>query len=159
MKQSYNQGKKVSEKLKIYIRKYFQYDQNTGIITRSDRANSNGSYDKDGYLILKIKGCQFKAHRIAWFLHFGRFPKMEIDHINRNKTDNRICNLREADRIINTNNILHHKNKETGVVGIYIDHYTNGLKKIYSTRLNGKTKRFYTLQEAINFRHKNNKIV
>ena len=86
-----------------YIFKHFKYNKD-GTITRDDRKNSLGSYDKDGYLILKIKGKQFKAHRIAWLLNYGEFPKGEIDHINRCRTDNRIENLiplREIIEIIN----------------------------------------------------------
>lgn len=71
-----------------YIKKHFKYDN--GTLIRDDRKNSNGSLDKDGYLIIKVKGKQFKAHRIVWLLHYGKFPLYEIDHINRNKLDNRI---------------------------------------------------------------------
>ena len=72
----------------------FSYDSNTGVITSLTRKNSNGSIDKDGYLIIKFKGIQYKAHRIAWVLYYGRFPKDNIDHINNDRTDNRINNLR-----------------------------------------------------------------
>lgn len=71
------------EYLKEYILKHFQYKN--GIITRDDRKNSNGSLDKDGYLILKVKNKQFEAHHIVWLLNYGDFPKQEIDHINRNR--------------------------------------------------------------------------
>jgi hypothetical protein len=48
-----------------YIKKYFIYNQD-GTFTRTDRKNSNGSLDKDGYLIIKIKGKQYKAHRLVY---------------------------------------------------------------------------------------------
>ncbi len=129
-----------------YILEHFTYDN--GKITRNDRKNSDGSIDKDGYLIIKVKGKQFKAHRIAWLLNYGAFPKNEIDHINRNKLDNRIENLRLADRTMQNNNKDLKPNKLTGVVGIYIDK-TNGLKKKYTFKHNNKTYRYYTLGEAI----------
>lgn len=130
---------------KEYILKHFRY--NDGVITRTDRKNSNGSLDKDGYLILKIKGKQFKAHRVAWLLVHGDFPKSELDHINRNRTDNRIENLRESNRKEQVANRTLKPNPKTGVCGIYIDK-TNGLKKKYAFSHKGKTYRFYTLEEA-----------
>ena len=63
------------QELKKYILKHFSYKD--GVISRDDRKNSYGSLDKDGYLIIKVKGKQFKAHRIAWLLVYGDFPKNE----------------------------------------------------------------------------------
>lgn len=142
----------MKELLEEYIKTHFTIDPNTGIISRDDRKNSNGSYDKDGYLILKIKGRQFKSHRIAWLLYYGRFPNIELDHINRVRTDNRKCNLREATRIENINNTLIRPNRDTNCIGIYIDKSTKGLKKVFTTRINNKTYRFLTLDEAKKFR-------
>ena len=135
------------EDIVAYIKKYFRYNTD-GTITRLDRKNGNGSLDKDGYLIIKIKGKQYKAHRIAYCLYHGCFPNMEIDHINRNKLDNRIENLRLATRTMNTRNVAEKPNKDTGVVGVYIDR-TRGLKKRYAIHLKKKTYRFNTLEEAI----------
>ena len=140
----------TDEMLKRYILEHFHY--NNGIITRDDRKNSNGSLDKDGYLILKIKGKQFKAHRIAWLLCYGDFPKLEIDHINRNKLDNRIENLRESNRQQQVENRNYYPNKDTGVIGVYKDKCTEGLKKVYTTSYKGKIHRFHTVEEAVQFR-------
>jgi hypothetical protein len=147
-------SKEPSPYMLDYIKKYFTYDSNTGIISRTDRANSNGSYDKDGYLILKIKTRQFKSHRIAWFLYYGEFPINLIDHINGDRTDNRIENLRDVEYSINNNNTFRKKNKDTGVLGVYFDR-TKGLRKNYATWHNKKVFRFYTIEEAINFREEN----
>lgn len=130
-----------------YIKKHFVYHSN-GTITRDDRKGGNGCFDKDGYLILKIKGKQFKAHRVAWFLNYGYFPKEEIDHINRDRTDNRIENLRVCSRLENNRNQIKKINKDTGCVGIYLDKCTKGLKAVYTFKANGKSYRFRTLEEA-----------
>ena len=61
----FNKGRVINDSECKYIRKHFTYNPDTGIITRNDRSNSNGSYDKDGYLIIKVKTRQIKAHRIA----------------------------------------------------------------------------------------------
>lgn len=148
--------KQPTEEQLNYIKENFAYDSLTGKIERADRRNSGGSYDRDGYLILKIKTKQFKAHRIAWFLYYGTYPTQEIDHINRDRADNRISNLRLVSRSQNVRNSLTctTPNADTGQVGIYIDKSTKGLKKVFTTRIKDKTYRFLTLQEAINFRKK-----
>lgn len=134
-----------------YIRKNFIYNYKNGHITRIDRKNSNGSIDRYGYLILKVKGKQYKSHRIAWFLYYGKFPKKIIDHINGNKIDNRIVNLRDCNQFVNCNNIKRKINKDTGVSGVYIDR-TKGLKKNFAVKAYNKTFRFYLLEEAIKFK-------
>lgn len=123
-----------------YIRKYFIYNED-GTFERTDRKNAKGSIDKDGYLIIKIKGKQYKAHQLVFAYHNGYFPK-EIDHINRNRIDNRIENLKECTR---KENIL---NSKGSGFGVYLDK-TKGLKKKYAFKLNGKTYRSYTMQQAI----------
>jgi hypothetical protein len=62
--------------------------------------NDLGSISK-GYKIAEISGCTYRVHRLAWLLHYGVWPKGDIDHINGNRSDNRIDNLREATRSLN----------------------------------------------------------
>ena len=154
-----NYGKSVDDEMLAYIKKHFIYNPETGVIERTDRKCSTGSIDKYGYLIIKVKGEQFKAHRIAWLLHYGSMPEQNLDHINRNKTDNRISNLREANQFINNSNAERPPNNDTGCVGIYIDNCTIGLKSKYTTRLFNKTYRFRTLRDAIKFRKDHGKAV
>lgn len=49
-----------------------------------------------GYLRASVMHKDMKAHRVAWAIHHGRWPDQEIDHINRDKQDNRISNLRDV---------------------------------------------------------------
>lgn len=135
------------QELEDYIKKYFKYSD--GKIIRTDRKNSTGSYDKNGYLILKIKGKQFKAHRVVWFLCNGYFPKEEIDHINRVRDDNRIENLRLSNRKEQAANTTKKVNPDTGVVGIYLDKTTRGLLAKYTFRFGTKSYRFRKLEDAI----------
>ena len=149
-------SKCLSDELQMYIRKYFSYNADTGDIIRTDRKNSCGSVDKGGYLILKINGKQYKAHRIAWFLYYEEFPTFEIEHVNRNRIDNRIVNLREVTRKENVYNSSCQVNEDTGVIGVYYDKKSIGIKKRYVTRFQKKIYRFYNIEDAINFRKYHN---
>lgn len=133
-----------------YMHRFFDYNQD-GTFTRRDRKGGNGSLDKDGYLIIKIKGKQYKAHRLVFAYFNNRFPTEEIDHINRNRTDNRIENLRECTRLENMQNYQVPPNPQTGARGVHITN-TKGLKKKYTTRYQRKTYRFYTVEEAVEWR-------
>lgn len=58
---------------------------------------------KDGYLHIKFEGKSKLAHRLAWYFVHGEWPSM-LDHINRDKLDNRICNLHPVTNRLNTLN-------------------------------------------------------
>ena len=60
------------------------------------------TWDKAGYKVGSIAGVSMKAHRVAWAIHFGQWPKDDIDHMNGDKSDNRIRNLRPATRAENS---------------------------------------------------------
>lgn len=62
-----------------------------------------------GYLSVKAIGFEYKAHRIAWRLHTGSWPKDKIDHIDGNRTNNRILNLRESTERENSQNKRVHR--------------------------------------------------
>ena len=70
-----------------------------------------------GYLTGKLSGKRYYAHRIIWVLVTGNQPE-EVDHINGNKTDNRIENLRSVTRTQNMRNRPISKNNTSGVVGV-----------------------------------------
>lgn len=54
-----------------------------------------------GYRVGRINNVMFRAHRVIWAIHYGEWPELQVDHINGNKVDNRICNLRRASRYQN----------------------------------------------------------
>jgi len=65
-----------------------------------------------GYIQIGIRGRHHLAHRLAWLVTHGAWPTQQIDHINRDAADNRICNLRDVSPSANQRN----KNKQaTGV--------------------------------------------
>lgn len=66
-----------------------------------DRA---GTVGPKGYIRIKFEGRFYRAHRVAWLLHFGVWPTQQIDHRNGVRTDNRIDNLRDVPPRMNSQN-------------------------------------------------------
>jgi hypothetical protein len=55
-----------------------------------------GKLCKDGYRRVGINNKHYAAHRLAWALMTGEYPEDQLDHVNRNRDDNRWENLRKA---------------------------------------------------------------
>ena len=70
------------------------------------------------YRRIKVNNKDYPAHHLVWFFHYGYFPEHQIDHINRNKADNRIENLREVSQICNTRNCGNYCHNISGVKGV-----------------------------------------
>jgi len=86
------------------IRELYSFDPETGVIRNKRTGLSVGSQPTRRYSVLTLDQTdQYLSHRIAWAMHYGRQP-LEIDHINGDRNDNRICNLREVDRQQNQRN-------------------------------------------------------
>lgn len=104
------------------------YNPYTGEFTWLLHRNSNmidriaGCVDTRGYtrITLTIDGRKqaFGAHRLAWLITHGRWPKDQLDHINGIRTDNRILNLRECTQAENNANTKLYKNNQSGVKGV-----------------------------------------
>ena len=72
----------------------------------------------DGYKQGRIFGHAFFAHRVGYALHFGEWPSDEIDHIDNNRSNNAISNLRIANRSQNSCNSTKPKDNKSGVKGV-----------------------------------------
>jgi len=75
-----------------------------------------------GYFEGNYANLSFVAHRVAWAIHFGEWPNGQIDHINGDRQDNRICNLRVVTNLENCRNLGRRKTKigpDSGVIGVY----------------------------------------
>jgi hypothetical protein len=71
-----------------------------------------------GYFVGTLFDRSFYAHRVAWAIHYGEWPNCEIDHINHDKFDNRICNLRPVTRGENMCNISRSTRNNSGITGV-----------------------------------------
>lgn len=108
--------------LLAYAKQHLSYDSETGIFTRL-----TGEYkgERAGYLCtkghrqLKLSGRAYMAHRIAWLMHHGEMPSQQIDHINHNKDDNRISNLRDVSHTVNAQNRALQTKSKSGVLGVH----------------------------------------
>lgn len=85
-----------------------------------------GCVDKhSGYIKIGICGVQYSAHRLAWLYVNDRWPINQIDHINGNKADNRIGNLREVTNGQNQQNGSLRKTNSSGHKGVSWDKNTS----------------------------------
>jgi hypothetical protein len=100
------------------------YDPATGIFTaRITTGNRRagmaaGTLHASGYEVIKFQGRSVYAQRMAWFWVYGVWPPTELDHINGDKADNRIANLRPATKVQNSMNRGANKNNAAGVKGV-----------------------------------------
>lgn len=154
------------------LRDLLSYDSVTGVLTWKERPQHmfdsvraysiwNTRYagktalksNMRGYGVGSVFGFDFLAHRVAWAIHYGKWPSGEIDHINGNPSDNRIENLRDVDHKDNMRNVKKLSTNTSGVVGVCWDNYYG---KWLATIHNGKKQesigRFDDFQDAVQAR-------
>jgi hypothetical protein len=137
-------------------RRLFDYFPDTGEIRRkvsmgrSRMGSLAGSKNSDGYLQIKVFYRTYKIHRLAWLMFYGKWPDGEIDHINGDRTDNRIVNLRDVPKSVNQQNQM--KPQVTNTSGyLGVSWHKKDCKWRVSIRVSGKPKHlgfFATPEEA-----------
>lgn len=99
------------EELK-YIDDWFEYDVETGKLYKFRPARQElveiGAYN-NGYLVSRILGREIYNHHICWYLYYKKWPVLQIDHEDRNRSNNKINNLREATYEIQNRNHPNYK--------------------------------------------------
>jgi hypothetical protein len=118
--------KKLTQKR---LKDLLHYDPDTGIFICKEYRGPNaqtgdiaGCVNKQGYGQIQIDCKQYKAHRLAWLYMKGYFPKnINIDHLDRDKTNNKFSNLRLVSQQCNVRNCGNLKNNTSGVKGVHWD--------------------------------------
>jgi hypothetical protein len=106
------------------LQQLLHYQADTGIFTWKVKIKGcvnpgdiAGCIDKQGYRVIRIFNKNRKAHRLAWLYVYGEQPKL-LDHIDRNRSNNAISNLRIATQRENTINRSSLSNNASGFTGV-----------------------------------------
>lgn len=102
-------------------------------LTRNGRAVAGqqvGSEHSGGYLEMQVEGYKTLVHVIAFSLYHGRYPTNWVDHIDRNKKNNRKKNLREASPSESARNTT--RQNKTGFRGVYLRRGSRGACRYYA---------------------------
>lgn len=144
------------------VKELLHYNPDTGVFTWIKKSKKSipigaiaGSRHNQGYSSLRIDYKRYLAHRIAWLYVFGEMPVGFVDHINRDRSDNRISNLRIVTRSENQQNHKLRKDNTSGFSGISRDRRSG--KWHARIWINGKSSNvglFQTIGEAIDARQK-----
>lgn len=131
------------------------YNQDTGQFWRKYPHFSKLITTKtaSGYIRFGIGYSKDYAHRWAWLYVYGSLPEFAIDHINQDRSDNKIQNLRECTAHLNAQNTKLRADNSSGHKGVCKDKHGK-----YLAYINYKKKRTYlcyvdTLEEAVKIRH------
>ena len=107
------------------LKELLSYDPDTGhfrwLKSGGKRRTPAGCVDveRGGYIVIGIEGVLHQAHRLVWLYVFGRWPHKHMDHINCDRGDNRLCNLRECERSQNQANRGKQANNTSGFKGVH----------------------------------------
>lgn len=98
-----------------------------------------GCIHHDGYRYIQLDECLIQTHQIVWALHHSDYPSCFVDHINGNRSDNRIENLRLATAGENSTNRASAKGSTSGYLGV---HFRTDCK-LWRAQLSNRGKRIH----------------
>ena len=117
----------------MVYRHYFNLNEVTGLFSRRVTIGPReihkagkpvGTIGGTGYIRVPIAGKLYLAHHLVWLWFHGKFPADQIDHINHNRQDNRISNLRDVSQQENGRNTSRSSKNRSGKTGVWLDKRT-----------------------------------
>lgn len=149
-------SKKEAELSLTVLRALLHYEPKTGHFTwlTSEGGVTIGSVagnvNSNGYWVVGINSTKYRQHRLAWFYHYGCWPVGTVDHLDCNRANNRIDNLRDVSQAVNIQNQrTATKASQSGVLGVYWSERRQGF--IASLHIDRKQKRrgpYKTIERA-----------
>lgn len=107
------------------LKELLRYDSESGVfywkVNRTSKAKAGdkaGTTNKLGYVIIQVDGTPYKAHRLAWLYCNEVWPTKQLDHVDRNPSNNRMVNLREANHSDQSQNRKKYSNNTSGLPGV-----------------------------------------
>lgn len=107
------------------VKELLNYDPETGVVSRKISVSPNaragdvaGCIGKNGYWQVQIDGLKTHMHRIVWLYVYGDWPDGDIDHVNGDRSDNRLINLRNVTHQQNTMNRTKSRRNKSGFKGV-----------------------------------------
>lgn len=135
-----------------YLRKHFIYTPETGLFQRLVDGYSPTKPDpSNGYFRIRVEGKLYYVHRLIWMYQTGAFPEGEIEHEDRDRTNNKWNNISDVPKSINALNKSKLINNTSGVTGVYWESRTNKWRA--EVQYQGKKYRlgrFIDMQDAAN---------
>ncbi len=126
---------------------YLSYNENSGVFTWRKQSGPRAKIGRTAgtvhatykYITIQFRGKFHKAHRLAWLYTYGVWPTGEIDHKNHDRTDNRICNLRDGTKSQNQGNRIQASSHSYSKI---IGAHWNSVRKFWFSQIgvNGKNK-------------------
>ncbi len=118
----------MSELTQKQLKELLHYNPETGVfvwkVKRGGSAVKNsiaGAINGKGYRVIRITGRSYLASRLSYLYTEGYFPEHQVDHKNRNRSDDRWCNLRHVTRQCNLRNCGIREDNKSGVTGVSWD--------------------------------------
>lgn len=138
------------------LKELVSYDPDTGVFVwlkdngkNAKQGSTAGRINFYGYSVICIDGQTYLAHRLAWMYCFGNFPEMNIDHLNGDRNDNRVSNLRDVSQDVNCQNHRKQNGDKPVMIGVSFDKATKKFKsQIMHKGKNLHLGRFRTEAEA-----------
>lgn len=138
------------------LKEVLLYDPTTGLFTNRIQRGKRGTPGKKsgylnplGYRVIRIDSENHHAHRLVWLYFYGNFPSQLIDHVNGDRDDNRIINLRPASYKQNAENQKLHVTNNSGHRGISWDTQNNIWVACVGHANSKIRKRFKKLEDAV----------